>query len=93
MKAFTHSKSRKHHEHFGEEFSVLNSNNSDRYSTSKTRKSNIHIIVLYVLSIISIVCWIISLKILPFGHLFQFLLGAVILIVNFLVIRFTKSEF
>jgi uncharacterized membrane protein len=45
---------------------------------------------LYVLSILSITCWIISLKILPFGDLFQFLLGAVVLSVNFLVFKFTK---
>lgn len=91
MKTFIHSKSGKNQEHFGEEFSVLNSARYDIHSTSTTQKSSLYTAALYFLSIISIVCWIISLKILPFGHLFQFLLGAVVLTVNFLVFRWTKS--
>lgn len=91
MKTFIHSKSGKNQEHFGGEFSILNSNQHNRSSASKTEKSAIYTVVLYFLSILSVVCWIVSLKIYPFGHLFQFLLGAVVLTVNFLVFKWTKS--
>lgn len=91
MKTFIQSKSKKNQEHFGEEFSVLNSTRYNIHSTSKTLKSDIYTAPLYILSIISIVSWIISLKIFPFGHLFQFLLGALVLTVNFLIFRWAKS--
>lgn len=56
----------------------------------KLDKSTVQITFLYVLSILSISCWIISLKILPFGDMFQFLLGAAVLSVNLLVFKYTK---
>jgi len=56
----------------------------------KISKETIQVSFLYILSILSITCWIISLKILPFGDMFQFLLGAVVLSVNLLVFKYTK---
>lgn len=56
----------------------------------KISKDTLQVSMLYVLSILSIICWIISLKVLPFGDMFQFLLGAVVLSVNLLVFKYTK---
>lgn len=56
----------------------------------KFDRSTLQITFLYILSILSISCWIISLKILPFGDMFQFILGAAVLFVNLLVFKYTK---
>lgn len=75
---------------------IANSNfteslNSIKKSVSKkVNKDTLHVSFLYILSILSITCWIISLKILPFGDAFQFLLGAAVLSVNLLVFKYTK---
>lgn len=53
-------------------------------------KNTLQVSLLYILSILSITCWIISLRILPFGDMFQFLLGSVVLSVNLLVFKYTK---
>lgn len=77
-------------ENYGGEFSILNSYNPAKTSSSAKLKSKIYTIFLYVLSIISIVFWIISLNILPFGHIFQFLLGSAVLFINVLVFKWVR---
>jgi hypothetical protein len=57
---------------------------------SKGKHQVLYTSFLYILSILSISSWIISLKILPFGDTFQFLLGTAVLTVNLLIFRHTK---
>ncbi|WP_026904919.1 hypothetical protein [Pedobacter glucosidilyticus] len=57
---------------------------------SKDKHHVLYTSLLYVLSILSIASWIISLKILPFGDVFQFLLGTAVLTVNLLIFKHTK---
>jgi hypothetical protein len=92
MKTFYQTKNNKQdYENYGGEFSILTSNQhvADK-ETISSNKSILYTSFLYILSILSIACWIISLKILPFGDIFQFLLGAVVLAVNMIVFRWTK---
>ncbi len=77
-------------ENYGGEFSILNSYNPEKTQKSNKLKANIYTIFLYVLSIISIVFWVISLNILPFGHIFQFLLGSAVLFINILVFKWVR---
>lgn len=77
-------------ENYGGEFSILNSYNPAKNRKFTKLKSNIYTIFLYILSIISIVFWLISLNILPFGHIFQFLLGSAVLFINVLVFKWVK---
>lgn len=65
-------------------------NSVKRAVRTRISKDTVQVSFLYILSILSITCWIISLKILPFGDMFQFLLGAVVLSVNLLVFKYTK---
>lgn len=88
MKALINSKFNNRNESYGEEFSILNSQFHKRTSTKKSDLA--YTSFLYFLSAISIISWIISLKVLPFGDAFQFLLGAVVLSVNLLVFKWTK---
>ncbi|MBK0382547.1 hypothetical protein I5M32_06190 [Pedobacter sp. SD-b] len=91
MKTLTNSDFNHKKENFGGEFSILNSNRFEKNKLAADRvKSNVYTGFLYLLSILSITCWIISLNILPFGDTFQFLLGAVVLSVNLMVFRWTK---
>ena len=79
------------HKHLDEAFSVLNSHRfKENIKKSAQKKSVYYTSFLYLLSIISIVAWIISLAILPFGDSFQFLLGAAVLSVNLLVFKWAK---
>ncbi|MBD3749540.1 MAG: hypothetical protein IE931_08595 [Sphingobacteriales bacterium] len=91
MKTFIPSKNQQDQENYGGEFSILNSNSYKSRAASRTQKSTLFTSVLYLLSILSVVCWIVSLKVYPFGHLFQFLCGTVVLTVNFWVFKWTKS--
>ncbi|HET8829908.1 MAG TPA: hypothetical protein VFM79_11235, partial [Pelobium sp.] len=77
-------------ENYGGEFSILNSYNPAKPEKSTELKSKIYTTFLYVLSIISIAFWIISLNILPFGHIFQFLLGSAVLFINVLVFKWVR---
>lgn len=77
-------------ENYGGEFSILNSYNPEKTEKSTQIKSKIYTTFLYVLSIISISFWIISLNILPFGHIFQFLLGSAVLFINVLVFKWVR---
>jgi len=65
---------------------------SDKAKVSRTPidKTALKINLLYLFAIVSISAWIISLKALPFGDTFQFLLGAVVLSVNLLIFKHTK---
>jgi len=45
---------------------------------------------LYLASVTSIIAWLISLITLPFGDLFQFVLGAIVLSVNLLIFKWSK---
>ena len=92
MKTLTNSKySKRENENFGGEFSILNSHNHQQGIHQKnSNKAVMYTSFLYMLSFLSIACWIISLRILPFGDIFQFLLGAVVLSVNLLVFKWTK---
>ncbi|MBU1373665.1 MAG: hypothetical protein KKG25_04330 [Bacteroidetes bacterium] len=92
MKTITHSdNSNRDQENYGGEFSILNSHQYTENASNKSEdKSIAYTSFLYILSILSIACWIISLKILPFGDMFQFLLGAVVLTVNMMVFKWTK---
>ncbi|MFD1631926.1 hypothetical protein [Pseudopedobacter beijingensis] len=53
-------------------------------------KNRIKTNLLYFFSITSIVLWMISLKMLPFGDTLQFLFGAMVLSVNVLIFKYTK---
>lgn len=77
-------------ENYGGEFSILNSYNPAKSQKSSKLKPNIYTTFLYVLSVISIVFWVISLSILPFGHIFQFLLGSAVLFINVLIFKWTR---
>lgn len=91
MKTTIDSKFNNEIDNFGGEFSILNSNRFEKNILSADQtKSNLYTGFLYLLSIVSITCWIISLNILPFGDVFQFLLGAVVLSVNLIVFKWTK---
>ena len=91
MKTTIYSKFNNDNDNFGGEFSILNSNRFEKNNLSADQtKSNLYTGFLYLLSIVSITCWIISLNILPFGDVFQFLLGAVVLSVNLIVFKWTK---
>jgi hypothetical protein len=91
MKTTIDSKFNNDIDNFGGEFSILNSNRFEKNTLSADQtKSNLYTGFLYLLSIVSITCWIISLNILPFGDVFQFLLGAVVLSVNLIVFKWTK---
>ncbi|OAQ39571.1 hypothetical protein A5893_08225 [Pedobacter psychrophilus] len=91
MKTTLDSNFNNENENFGGEFSILNSNRFEKNTLSHDQtKSNLYTAFLYLLSIVSITCWIISLKVLPFGDIFQFLLGAVVLSVNLMVFKWTK---
>ena len=91
MKTTIDSNFNNENENFGGEFSILNSNRFEKNTqTNNQTKSNIYTGFLYLLSIVSLTCWIISLNILAFGDIFQFLLGAVVLSVNLIVFKWTK---
>ncbi|MEO5910936.1 MAG: hypothetical protein ABIP95_08610 [Pelobium sp.] len=90
MKTFTNSKFSKENENFGGEFSILTSNQYSKQNEVSSDKSIAYTSFLYILSILSITCWIVSLRMLPFGDMFQFLLGAVVLTVNLMVFKWTK---
>lgn len=77
-------------ENYGGEFSILNSYNPVRSQKNTDVKSKVYTVFLYVLSLVSVTFWIISLNILPFGHIFQFLLGSAVLFINFLVFKWAK---
>ncbi|HEX7366463.1 MAG TPA: hypothetical protein VF273_05165 [Pelobium sp.] len=77
-------------ENYGGEFSILNSYNPTQGDNSVAISSKIYTVFLYVLSLVSIVFWIISLSILPFGHIFQFLLGSAVLLINILVFKWVR---
>jgi hypothetical protein len=53
-------------------------------------KSAIYTTFLYIISIVSIAAWLVSLVTLPFGDLFQFVLGAIVLSINLLVFKWAK---
>ncbi|TKB95978.1 hypothetical protein [Pedobacter cryophilus] len=79
------------HKHLDEGFSVLNSHRFKENIENSTQKKSIYYTsFLYLISIISIGAWIISLAILPFGDFLQFLLGAAVLSVNLLVFKWAK---
>ena len=89
MNYFTKSKTQT--ENYGSEFSVLNSHDFSTYEDTTTKTStDSYTVFLYVLSLISLGCWLVSLSILPFGHYFQFLLGGVVLLVNMMIFRWSK---
>ncbi|MRX46394.1 hypothetical protein [Pedobacter puniceum] len=70
-----------------------NFNHHQHRLSEELNKGKQHVLytsLLYVLSILSIGSWIISLKLLPFGDMFQFLLGAAVLTVNLLIFRHAK---
>ncbi len=91
MKTTLDSNFNNENENFGGEFSILNSNRFEKSTlTDDQTKSHIYTGFLYLLSIVSVTCWIISLNILPFGDIFQFLLGGVVLSVNLMVFKWTK---
>lgn len=74
----------------GAEFSILNSQQYfNYYPTGGYQKSTLQTNILYILSILSIASWIISLAIFPFGDIFQFLLGAIVLLVNGFIFKYT----
>ena len=77
-------------ENYGGEFSVLNSFNPEKSQRSSNVRSKVYTVFLYVLSIVSVTFWVISLNILPFGHIFQFLLGSAVLFTNLLVFKWAK---
>lgn len=77
-------------ENYGGEFSILNSYNTAKKHTFTSLKAKAYTVFLYVLSVISIVFWVISLNILPFGHIFQFLLGSAVLLTNVLVFKWVR---
>jgi hypothetical protein len=90
MNYFKKSKYNAQAENYGSEFSILNSHDYSNYETSGKTTTSSYTIFLYALSLISVSCWLLSLTILPFGHYFQFLLGGVVLLVNFMVFRWSK---
>lgn len=57
---------------------------------NKINRTELKINLLYLLAIISITAWIVSLQAFPFGDTFQFLLGAVVLSVNLMIFKHTK---
>ncbi len=71
---------------------LAGSERSDKAKVTKTQinKTSLKINLLYVFAILSISAWVISLRALPFGNIFQFLLGAVVLSVNLLIFKHTK---
>ena len=74
----------------GAEFSVLNSQQYfNYYKTGNYQKSTLQTNILYILSILSIISWIISLSVFPFGDVFQFLLGGIVLLVNGFIFKYT----
>ena len=77
-------------ENYGGEFSILNSYNPEKSQKLSNIKSKVYTVFLYVLSIVSVTFWVISLNILPFGHIFQFLLGSAVLFINLLVFKWAK---
>ena len=77
-------------ENYGGEFSVFNSYTQQSEESLSSIQSKIYTAFLYFLSIVSIVFWVISLNILPFGHAFQFLLGSAVLAINFLVFKWVR---
>jgi hypothetical protein len=73
----------------GGEFSVLNSQQYfNYYPTRGYQKSTLQTNILYVLSILTITSWIISLTVFPFGDVFQFLLGGIVLLVNGFIFKY-----
>lgn len=77
-------------ENYGGEFSILNSYNPAKTTKFQTLKSKVYTTFLYVLSLVSLVFWIISLNILPFGHLFQYMLGSAVLLINLLIFKWVR---
>lgn len=77
-------------ENYGGEFSILNSYNQAESSKSIATKSKVYTGFLFALSLVSIVLWVVSLNILPFGHIFQFLLGSAVLLINILVFKWVR---
>ncbi|MFC5284630.1 hypothetical protein [Pedobacter alpinus] len=77
-------------EDYGGEFSVHNAYNLSDTERKEALKTKIHTIFLIALSAISLTFWIISLNILPFGHIFQYLLGSAVLSINILVFKWVK---
>ena len=79
------------HKHLEEEFTLLNSSRIKESTENLAQKKAIYYTnFLYLISILCIAAWIISLAIFPFGDFFQFLLGALVLSVNILVFKWTK---
>lgn len=77
-------------ENYGGEFSILNSYTHPKKEKKEGLKSKLYTAFLIALSTISLVFWIISLNILPFGHIFQYLLGSAVLSINILVFKWVK---
>ena len=73
----------------GAEFSILNSQHVINYFPQNGyKKSTLQTSILYFLSIISIGSWLISLAVFPFGDVFQFLLGAIVLLINAYIFKY-----
>lgn len=89
-KSLTHSKQTKQMEtRNGFQFS-----NAKRppYKTASQfiNKEVLYTSFLYLASVTSIIAWLISLITLPFGDLFQFVLGAIVLTINLLIFKWSK---
>jgi hypothetical protein len=90
MNYFTKSKYNAQAENYGSEFSILNSHDFSKYDTTEKISTDSYTIFLYVLSLITVGCWLLSLSVFPFGHYFQFLLGGVVLLVNLMIFKWSK---
>ncbi len=77
-------------ENYGGEFSILNSFSHPKREKKELSKTSMQTIFLIALSAISVIFWVISLNILPFGHIFQYLLGSVVLSINLIVFKWMK---
>lgn len=77
------------YEAYGAEFSVLNSQQYFNHcQDSSSQKSTLQTNILYILSILSITSWIISLSVFPFGDIFQFLIGGIVLLINVYIFKY-----
>lgn len=73
----------------GAEFSVLNSQHYYNYHpVGGYEKSTLQTNVLYILSILSIASWFISLYFFPFGDVLQFLIGGIVLLINAYIFKY-----
>lgn len=77
-------------ENYGGEFSIHNTYNPSRPQKFRQLKAKMYTVFLYVLALVSIVMWVTSLNILPFGHIFQFLLGSAVLFTNVLIFKWVR---